>query len=226
MKGLLIKDIKLIVKQKKFFLMAIMLAALFTWTSDDVTFAATYLILLLSMLTLTTISYDDMNGGMLFLLSLPTNRKMYVKEKYVFAFVNLVFAAGLSLAVCFGFATIKGQDIPFDNLISSIIGIMVAMGVMLAVTIPLEIKYGPEKGRMAVLAVAVVIALIGVGGYKLLTEVLHVDVKGVAAKLLGKLPDTGINTDVIIIGVLLVVLILLLSISYLVSNKIMKKKEF
>lgn len=226
MKGLLIKDLKLIASQKNFFIMAIIFAAVFTWTSDDVTFAATYIILLLSMLTLTTVSYDDINGGMLFLLSLPIDRKLYVREKYVLAVLNLICSVVVSLIVCIGFASLKGDAPDMKVLLPAVMGIMVGMGMMLAVTIPLEFKFGVEKGRIAMIATMAIMIIAGMGVYKLLTDVLHVDVKELADSILGKLPEIGASVDLLIVGMLLVALLLVLGISYVFSVKIMTKKEF
>lgn len=226
MKGLLIKDLKLLASQKKIFIITIFVAAVFAWTSDDVTFAATYIILLLSMLTLTTLSYDDMNNGMLFLLSLPAGRKTYVKEKYVFSFFNLLFAGALSLVVCYVFSVIKGDALNLDDLMSNIIGITLSMAVMLAVTIPLELKYGVEKGRIAMIATIAIVALAGIGGYKLLTNVLHVDVNSFLVNILEKLPKTGEGLEIMVMGGLFTILLLVLFVSYIIADKIMKKKEF
>lgn len=226
MKGLFIKDLKLIASQKKFFIMAIFIAAIFVFSSGDVTFAATYIILFLSMLTLTTLSYDDVNGGMLFLLSLPVDRKTYVKEKYIFSLINLLFAMGMSLAVCYGFALVKGLDVKLSDLLSSIVGMGLGMGVVVALTMPLEFKFGVEKGRMAMIASVAIIAVAGMGCYKLLTEVLNVDVKGYVSELLVKLSNQGVDLEVILIGGIMVTLLIVMMISYVISNRIMRKKEF
>lgn len=226
MKGLLIKDLRLLINQKRLFIMAIAMAIVITWTSEDVTFAATYIILLLSMLTLTTLSYDLMNGGMLFLFSLPVDRKLYTKEKYVFAFLNLVFSAGISLVICFALAFLKRSGIVFEDLLSTILGITMGMALMLSITIPLELKYGPEKGRVAIIVAVVVITAGGAGAYKLLTDVLHVDVNGMLINLLAHLPQPGAGLEILVIGVLLAAFVIMFLISYVVSLGIMKKKEF
>lgn len=226
MKGLLIKDLKIIAEQKKFFIVAIVFAALFTWTGNDITFAATYIILLTSMLTLTTISYDEFNGGMAFLLTLPTSRKIYTKEKYVFAFINLCLACVFSIIVCAIFALVKGTTIEWDSLISACVGCCLGMGLMLSVTIPLEFKFGAEKGRVAMISAVVAITVIGIGIYKFLTKVLDINVNKVIDDVIAKLPASGKGLEVIIISVMAVALVLILFISYLISSKIMKKKEF
>lgn len=226
MKGLLIKDLKLIMSQRYFLIMAIGLGSLLSWTTDDVTFAATYIILLLSMLTLTTLSYDNINGGMLFILSLPVSRKLYVKEKYVFAFLNLVFAAVITLLLCFGIATLKGTKIEFSDLLSGILGITVGVVIMLGIMIPLELKFGVEKARIALIVTVVAIVVVAFGTYKLLTNVFKVDVNNMIGKIVAQLPTPGEGFEFMMTGVLLVIVALVLSISYVVSNKILRKEEF
>lgn len=226
MKGLLIKDLKIIANQYKLFIMAIVFGCLLSWANNDVTFAATYIILLLSMITLTTISYDDFNGGMLFLLSLPTDRKTYVKEKYIFAFLNLVCSSLISLIVCYSIALIKGIDVKFESLITTIMGTAMAMGIMLGLSIPLEFKFGVEKGRVAMIIAVAAMAIVGMGGYKLLTDVLDIDIKAKLLIFISKLPASGLALDALIVGSLLAVLLIILFISYIVAYKIMKKKEY
>ena len=220
MKGLLIKDLQLILKQKKFFVVAIALAAMFAFTSKDVTFGATYIIILLAMLVLTTFSYDEFNGGMTFILSLPASRKTYVKEKYVFTLIDLVAAAVISFAICSLFTVIQGDKIDIPHLMENILATTVGMGVVLCITIPLELKYGVEKGRIAMFAAVAIIVLIGMGGYKLLTSVLNVDLSKIANDVATKLTDVGMYVAII------AVMLVLLLISYVASNAVMKKKEF
>ena len=226
MKGLLIKDLKIILNQKKLFLIAILFGAFFAYTNEDVTFAASYIVILMSMLALTTISYDDINGGMLFILSLPTTRKLYVIEKYLFTALNLVFSCFVSIIVCMLLGMLFGLDINTSTIIATTAGSTVGVGLMLAVNIPLELKFGVEKSRTAIFLSVAAIAVIIVGGYKLLTEVLHVDLKGMAADVLSKLPSNEVALDAIIAGVFFLVLVIILAISYVFSYKIMKNKEY
>lgn len=226
MKGLLIKDLKIILNQKKLFLVAVLFGAFFAYTNKDVTFAATYIVILMSMLALTTISYDDINGGMLFILSLPTTRKLYVMEKYVFTALNLLCSCVASIVICMLLAQLFGIDVNTSTVIASTAGSTVGVGLMLAVNIPLELKFGVEKSRTAIFLSVAAIAVIIVGGYKLLTEVLHVDLKGMAMDVLSKLPSNQAAQDAIIAGAFLLVLVIILAISYVFSYKIMMKKEY
>lgn len=225
MKGLLIKDLKILAKQKKSMAFVLLFLGLCAFAGDDATFSATYTVVVLSMLTLNTISYDEKDGGMMFLLSLPANRKTYVKEKYIFAFINLLFSIVLAFALGYVPAIVKHTNPELGSFVMSIMAIMFMMGMGLAMAIPLDLKLGAEKGRMFVILAVAGMFLITVTGYKILKGVLYIDVLGELTKLL-----SGVKSEVllymILAGSMFAVLLLMLYCSYLISNKVMEKKEF
>ena len=225
MKGLLIKDFRVLAKQKKFLIVVLLLSVFLALGSDSVGFAGNYVMLILSTLTLTTISYDEMNGGMLFLLSLPANRKTYVKAKYTFAFLDILAASVLALVLGYAETVVKKVSFSFGDTASSIMGMMLVVGLMLAVAIPLDFKFGAEKGRMIVTGAMIGVAFVGIAGFKFLTEVLHIDLLGGVTKLLGGIESEAMLNGVII-GGLIVLTVVILFCSYLIANRVMKKKEF
>lgn len=87
MKGLLIKDIKLMLKQKNFFLMLIVIAVLMAYAVENASYIIGYLSVVGSLFTLSSISYDEFDNGNAFLFSLPITRKAYVVEKYGFGLI-------------------------------------------------------------------------------------------------------------------------------------------
>ena len=99
------------------------------------------------------------------------------------------------------------------------------VGVMLAVAIPLDFKFGAEKGRMIVTGAMIGVAFVGIAGFKFLTEVLHIDLMGSFTKLLGGIESEAMLNGVII-GGLFGLTVLILFCSYLIANRVMKKKEF
>ena len=91
MKGLLIKDFKLMMMQKNFFLSIIAIAVVLTVFVKNPSFIIGYLTFIGSVFTLSTISYDEFDNGNAFLFSLPITRKLYALEKYVFGFLTGAF---------------------------------------------------------------------------------------------------------------------------------------
>ena len=88
-RGLLEKDFRLFFRQSGnlFFVLAFV-ALFFTLTEKKTaTFIAIYIPSVIAVYAGNTISYDENNHGYMYLFSLPVNRKVYVREKYIFSFI-------------------------------------------------------------------------------------------------------------------------------------------
>ena len=82
------KDVNLLKGQKQFFGALFVMIILFTVIQSDPTFSITYTTLMFAILTMTTMSYDDFENGLCYLLTLPVSRREYVTEKYVFGLLS------------------------------------------------------------------------------------------------------------------------------------------
>jgi len=225
MKGLLIKDLTVLGKQKKFLIIVLLLGVFMCFSSDSTGFAGAYVMLILSMLTLTTITYDEMNGGMMFLFSLPANRKTYVKAKYMFAFLTVLVSATIATVFSFVETFAKKATFSLGDTLSGMMGMMLVVVLMLSLGIPLQFKFGAEKGRLIVTGAMFGVAFVGIGGYKLLVEVFHIDLLGSLTKFLSGIESEAVSSS-IIVGGLFVLAVLVMFCSYLIANKVMQKKEF
>ena len=140
MKGLFVKDIELMKQQKQFFILVVVMGVILNLAgSGSVSFATGYFTIVTAIFAITTISYDEFDNGLAFLMTLPVTRKQYVAEKYL-------LGAGLT-AVAWGIATITGvickgvaelQGCLSETIIGSLIYIPLAL-LMLAVSLPLVI---------------------------------------------------------------------------------------
>lgn len=90
MKGLLIKDIKLMKNQKTFFVAMIFVGIMFLITQETPYFVIAYITTMFSMFTITTLTYDEFENGAAFLFTLPFGRRDYVKEKYLYGMITCV----------------------------------------------------------------------------------------------------------------------------------------
>lgn len=213
MKGLLVKDFKLMKVQRNFFFLLIAIFIAYAIVYDDVTFMIGFVTFGMSMFTLSTISYDEFDNGSAFLFTLPISRKSYAEEKYVFA---LLLSLG-SWVITVLLAIVLTKSPASETLVPAVI-IFIAVLVLQAVMIPLQIKFGGEKGRIALIAVVSLLALVCIGIGKLL-EMLGVDI----FTALDHLPS--VSTGVLLIIAAAVVAVILL-ISMQISISIMNKKEF
>lgn len=183
----------------------------------NISFVVGYLSFIMPLFVLSTISYDEFDNGSAFLFTLPISRTGYVVEKYCFGLLlELVsLAISLVLALCVGAVT-KSTEVS-DALFSAPF-IFIAVTVLLAVAIPLQIKFGAEKGRLAMVVSIGLAAVIGYGIVK-------------AADWLGLDPGTleahlsKLHLGVLIAGAAAFTLCVLL-LSMKISITILRRKEF
>ena len=218
MKGLLIKDVKLMLGQKKFFVVVVGLGIFFMMSNANPVSGVSYITMLLSIFTLSTISYDEFDNGMAFLMTLPIERKTYALEKYVFAgLTSIISAVGTSaLAYIFGMV----MDIPVDmvEVIGVACAIVLVSWLMLSVTIPLQIKFGAEKGRIAmILAMGAIFGIVFVLAKGLSSS--GADISGVVFFL------ESLEAWQIVVGAVFAVILVLLA-SYAACVRIINKKEY
>ena len=79
MKAMLIKDWKLMKGQKQFGLILCVFLAVFVVINDNLGFLISYMTLMASIFSISTVSYDEYNNGMVYLLALPISRRKYVE---------------------------------------------------------------------------------------------------------------------------------------------------
>lgn len=217
MKGLLIKDFRLLKTQKNFFFLIVAIAIGMAISAKDCSFIIGYLTFISFSFTLSTISYDEFDNGNVFLFSLPVSRKGYVAEKYGFGLmIGLSFWILATILVLIA-GLIRNTALITDILTSSLI-VFPIMLIFLALMIPFHLKFGGEKGRIAIIGVVGLLLVFGILVVKII-KTFHIDL----TPIFNTLP-------VISVGVLIVIeiaiAIVLLLFSYKISIMIMRKKEF
>lgn len=90
MKGLLVKDFSLMKMQKNFFITILGIAAFMTVFLKNISFPMGFLPMVISLFTLSTISYDEFDNGNAFLFTFPITRKTYVTENIVWERFSVV----------------------------------------------------------------------------------------------------------------------------------------
>ena len=118
MKGLFVKDLKLMMLQKNFLLLILAIVIGMMIFTDDVIFPLGFLSFIVSLFTVSTISYDDFDNGNAFLFTLPITRNHYVSEKY---FLGLLLGCmAWVLATVLGIITTVLKDtLPITDLVQS-----------------------------------------------------------------------------------------------------------
>lgn len=141
MKGLLVKDLLVMIKSKKVILFMLFIGIV--GGINDISFATGYILMVLTILSLSTISYDEANHGLKTLFTLPISKSDYVKEKYLFSLIIT--------GIGFVFVTILGC-FSKSGFMETLIILSTAL-FLLAISLPFQLKEGNEKGRIVLLVV-------------------------------------------------------------------------
>lgn len=218
MKGLLIKDLKLLKGQKQFFAAVLVMMMIFMWTDSNFSFVITYITIMVSVLTLTTMSYDDFENGLGYLFTLPVSRREYVVEKYLFSVVTILPGMAMVSICSFVTAGIKGIDFSVEECMASVVSGLLVGAVTLSVLIPVQLKFGVEKSRVATMMLFGGGVLVGFLGTKI-CDAVGIDWMA-AIRALSEMKAEVILTG---IGVISVAVML---VSYLFSLRVITKREF
>ncbi len=159
MRGLLVKDVKLVYGQKRFWVIVLAIALLFM-AQGDVMLAAGYMVMMAGMLGITTFSYDEYNNGMAFLFTMPFSRRVYVLEKYLFTVGGVALLTAVCAAVGVLFARSGLLEMETAELLASLLGIGAVGVVFAALVFPFLFRYGAERGRLVGVAFGVACALL------------------------------------------------------------------
>ena len=211
MKGLILKDLAIVKTQLKSMIIVFAVVIFMMFMGQNTNFVVMYSNILFMMFGVTTLSYDAFENGYAFLFTLPVTRKLYVKEKYVFSLGCLLVGFLVSLGVL-GFTAITTKT--FD--ISLAVGYMFGGIIFLSIMLPIDFKFGPEKARVAMI---IVILILVSTGYALVEAAKKLDL----LKYLANIPEIGVAS---VLGILGVIAFSVLFASYKISCKIICKKEF
>lgn len=120
-----------------------------------------YLSFVATLFTLSSISYDEFDNGNAFLFSLPITRKSYVIEKYGFGMImgSSFWAFGTLIVILKEIIAMKYVSI--DTIMAAFIILPIVFSV-LAIMLPFQLKFGGEKGRIAIICTLVIVFLMGI----------------------------------------------------------------
>lgn len=217
MKGLLIKDFKLMKAQKNFFAVIVVVCFIMIATMEEATFAIGFLGFAGALFTLSSISYDEFDNGNAFLFSLPITRKTYVLEKYCFGLIASSCAWLFGVVISILFTVVNNSGSPLEQVLSAIVLFSVVV-IMLAIMLPIDLKFGGERGRIVILAVVGIICVLGILARRI-QNALKLDVSAAISWL------SGIDESVFLVAAVVIALVAL-GLSYWISCRIIYKKEF
>lgn len=214
MKGLLVKDLRLVFSMKQQLLLFLGVCALIAFTSDG-SFVIGYTATLLGILSLSTLAFDEYDNGFPFLFSLPVDAKTYVNGKYLFCI--LLDLAGLILGTAFFLLACLARR-KTDVFLADIVYVPLyfpATLLLLLSVLPIQMIFGREKSRI-------------------ITFVLYGIVFGVSAAVVKTAGKTGVFRNLpewlsdpfVLAGGACALALIVCGALYLVCLKAMRNREF
>lgn len=164
------------------------------------------------MIMISTFSYDYYNKWDAYSISLPNGRKNSVKSKYITTILMTLIVSIITILLSFLISYMNTKTINYELTFISMLGSIFGTLLVFSFMYPAIYKFGVEKARIGIFVVVFGIAIVG----GLLSQ--YIDFSFVTNSL------TFLEDYLVII--LIVTGILMVYISYKISEKIFRKKEF
>lgn len=164
------------------------------------------------MLMISTFSYDAYNKWDAYVCCLPNGRKNSVRAKYIATLLLIIVTTAIVTILMIAIAYDRIKSIDLESVFSTILGAVFATTILESFMYPSIYKFGVEKARIGIFIVVFGIAIVG----------------GIIAKyidfkpMLQKLNNLG-NSWMIILPIVMIVILYL---SYKISEGIYRKKEY
>ena len=221
-KGLLKKDLFNLASYKTSLIIIIVFCGIAIIGTDAINLAPTMICAIVGMISLSTFSYDEISKSNKYILTLPTNRKEIVKEKYILAIGATILGGLLGILLTIIVANIMNYlrpeniiNLDYEILSTTVIGGIFCISLLQAIQIPSMFKWGAEKGRIQMfISVFIIIGIIA-GIYFLITKFnININIE---------MLSDFINKFGLII--LVVLMFIMYFVSYKIAYKIYRNKE-
>ncbi|MDO4546270.1 MAG: ABC-2 transporter permease [Bacillota bacterium] len=153
MKGLILKDLLNMKQQWKVYLLVIVAWFVLSIFNDNYAFFGSIMVMLVILLPMTSMAYDDKVGWEHYALTMPVSRKDLMFSRYLIL---------LLIALCAGVISVAGGFLISRNLQENIMFMLVLMplGLMMGcVLLPIMFRFGVEKGRYVFLGIFILLVV-------------------------------------------------------------------
>ena len=221
-KGLLKKDLYNLATYKASLIIIILFCGIAIIGTESVQFAPIIICTIVGMISLSTFNYDEIAKSDKYILTLPTNRKEIVKEKFILAIGATILGGLLGLFLTIIVVNVLNSirpdnviNLDYESLIATTIGGMWGISLIQAIQIPSIFKWGAEKGRIQMFVLLFVIVAVVAGiAFLIMQTNFHIDVE----MLKNVLHQFGFI-------ILVLTMVIMYYISYKISYKIYRNKE-
>lgn len=171
MKGMLVKDFRLLQSQKLFLYMMLLIAIILSFTMEDgSSFMIGYFTFIGATLVSSSISYDEYANGMAALLTLPITKQEYIYEKYLLGMITAVLSWMIAMFISIASLISKQQTVDLISCFENGFPVLLLSLLFISIMIPVQIRFGVRKSYVAMI---VVMALAVVAGYLIYLAMTH-----------------------------------------------------
>ena len=210
MKGLLLKDLLLLKNNKKLYAILIFFAVMYPMMGMG-SFTITFLGMMGLIISISTMNYDEFDNGNSCLFSLAFTRNNYVAEKYVLCIGGGIFGALLGALVCFATSKITGDPSLLEGMAENLCAAVLLYSLSSSVMLPIFIRFGAEKGRMASYLTLAAFFLLGFG----IMKFLPASGKENLVNAVNNIPVAGIIAGIALFAILAVCVSVFLSLRFI-----------
>ena len=209
MKGLLIKDFKLLKAKKGFFILTFILALGFAIVGNNFAYSLNFIMTTIPVFTINTISYDEFDNSNAFMFSLPFSRKMFVFEKYILALILTIASMLLGFASCFILCFLDSTPF-FKNMIILAFRNLLIVIFMLSIGMPFQFISNKKNSQIVLVIFIIFLLTMGV----------------IMVRILSLYNITLNNLSILDLGIVVMIIMLCLLMSIKISISILNKKDF
>ena len=209
MLGFIKKDLLMIKSNIKIFAILLLIYVAMAFQGQmDLSFLLPFMSVMIMM---STFSYDAFNKWDAYAVTMPNGRKNSVRAKYLATIILISITTIIITVLSLIISYTKNNTIDFENIIGTIFESLFATILLQSLIYPAMYKFGPEKARIGLATIIFSIAVIG--GF----FVKYIDLSSII-----KMLDFIGEYWIIIFSM---AMIIMLYVSYKISQKIYLKKE-
>lgn len=216
MKSLIIKDFLVLKRYARIYLLIFAFYIVLGTFVDDASLLSAWIIFILAMMVLTSLSYDEQSKWNTLALSMPIKRDDIVKSKYVLSLSLLTVGFLTSIISVIIINIVKQIPFTFNSIIMQCIMLLIGL-LFTSLILPISFKYGTEKSRIVI----VILFLVPFGAIMLIEKANLID-----GNTLKNWMTYIMEHRSQAIAAIIIFAILIYAVSYLISKSIVRKTEY
>ncbi len=176
MKGLILKDLYMMKKYCKAYLLIVVVFIAVSFASSENLFFMFYPCLLCGMIPVNLLSYDERSKWLQYSETMPYTKGQIVSGKYLIGLgtqVTILLVTGIAQAIRI---SINGTFVLAEYLVLMMLLLIMSL-LSSSITLPFIFKLGVEKGRMAYYIMVGVVCASSIASSTLLSEGVQAEIK-------------------------------------------------